>query len=249
MKIILLKFLLFTTLFSSFLAQKNSLHDSKDLASDVSKVSSPPEENDSSRSMDDGNVPVNVGKILEELRAERAKNRDLNQTISDILAEMEDMKKNIIRNEEKITENQSSVVLLSKDVDDLTEEVAGVHDDVVTVAEDVVIVAGDVERNSAHIANVTGDVVSLTEDVTSLTDDFDALADFVGTLTASDQEQEKRIQENIKMLDTLATRGIWSAFHKDSWTASNAIITYDRLIINSNNMNITDTPLDIKTGN
>ena len=242
MKIILLKFLLFTTLFSSFLAQKNSLHDSKDLASDVSKVSSPPEENDSSRSMDDGNVPVNVGKILEELRAERAKNRDLNQTISDILAEMEDMKKNIIRNEEKITENQSSVVLLSKDVDDLTEEVAGVHDDVVTVAEDVVIVAGDVERNSAHIANVTGDVVSLTEDVTSLTDD-------VGTLTASDQEQEKRIQENIKMLDTLATRGIWCAFHKDSWTASNAIITYDRLIINSNNMNITDTPLDIKTGN
>ena len=64
---------------------------------------------------------INVEEILKQLRMERAKNKNLNQTILDILEEMEDMKKNIMRNEEKITENQSSVFLLTRDVDDLTE--------------------------------------------------------------------------------------------------------------------------------
>ena len=85
--------------------------------------------------------------------------------------------------------------------------------------------------------------------MTSLTEDFVALAGDVDTLEASDQEQETRIEESIKMLDLLATRGIWCAFHEDAWTTSNTIISYDRLILNSSNMNITNTPLDINTGN
>ena len=50
---------------------------------------------------DDDNLFVNVEEILRELYVERAKNRDLNQTISDILEEMEAMKKNIIRNQKR----------------------------------------------------------------------------------------------------------------------------------------------------
>ena len=57
-----------------------------------------------------------VEEIMTELSAEQAKNRDLNQTISDILEEMEDMKKNILI---------------------LQEDVVAVQDDVVSVAEEV----------------------------------------------------------------------------------------------------------------
>ena len=62
---------------------------------------------------------INVEEILKKLKMERAKNKNLNQTISDILEEMEDMKKNIMRNEEKITDNQLSVFLLTRDVEEL----------------------------------------------------------------------------------------------------------------------------------
>ena len=64
---------------------------------------------------------INVEDLQRELIADRNKNRDLNQTISDTLERIEDMEKNIMRNEEKITDNQSSVFLLSRDVDDLQD--------------------------------------------------------------------------------------------------------------------------------
>ena len=96
---------------------------------------------------DDGDISDNVEDLQRELIAERARNRDLNQTISDILEEMEDMKKNIMRNEEKITLNQDSVYLLSRDIDDLQD--------------DVVVVAADVERNIGHIWNLVWRAVLL----------------------------------------------------------------------------------------
>ena len=49
----------------------------------------------------DDNI-VNVEDLQTQLRAEKAKNRDLNQTISDILDRLADVEKNIIRNEEKM---------------------------------------------------------------------------------------------------------------------------------------------------
>lgn len=149
----------FLTTFSCGFAQGKNHPESADnnlLAADVKKLPS----------AEESHVPEDCEEILRELSEERAKNRDLNQTISDILERMADMERDIIRNEEKIDQAQSSVVLLSKDVDDLTDEV-------VTVAEDV-------ERNSANITIVQDDVVAVAEDVESL--------------SSSDQHQEAQIK-------------------------------------------------------
>ena len=66
-----------------------------------------------------------------------------------------------MRNEEKITDNQSSVFLLSRDVDDLQDDVeensanmTKVFEDVATVQDNVVVVAADVERNSVDITTL-----------------------------------------------------------------------------------------------
>ena len=107
--------LFFITTFSHGLAEERSLPDLEDtilLAADVRKLPSAEENRVPNLEDDDCNCD-NVNEILRELSEERVKNRDLNQTISDILEEMEDMKKKIMRNEEKITDNQSSVFLLS----------------------------------------------------------------------------------------------------------------------------------------
>jgi len=153
-----LLYLLFLT--TCGFALETSLPDSVDNnLLDVKKL--PPTEEDPAPNPKDGDISANVEDLQRQLIAEQAKNRDLNQTISDILEEMEDMKKNIMRNEEKIIDNQSSVLLLSRDVDDLTDDVATVQrdvavvqDDVAAVQDDVIVVAADVERNSADITTL-----------------------------------------------------------------------------------------------
>ena len=111
---------------------------------------------------------VNVEEILRELRECRQKNRNLNETIDNILEEMADMKEYIVRNEEKITQVQSSMTLLSKDVTDLTEELAGVEDDVLNVStiltESISDINSTVEKNSAQITRVAEDVMYISDD-------------------------------------------------------------------------------------
>ena len=125
----------FLITFSFAFAQERSLPDSSDnhniLLAEENYV--PDQEHDASNC-------ANVEDLQKELSAEKSKNRDLNQTISDILEEMENMK--------------NIMVLLTKDVEDLREEVDGVQGDVAAVQDDVVAVAEDVERNSADITTL-----------------------------------------------------------------------------------------------
>ena len=142
--------LFFITIFSCGFSQEKNHPESADSNLLVEELPSAeenlvPEDGDS----------VNVDEILRQLKEERAKNRDLNQTISDILERMSDMERDIIRNKEEITQAQSSVVVLSLDVEDLQDEVIAVQDEVVTVAEDV-------ERNSLNISDVAADFASLS---------------------------------------------------------------------------------------
>ena len=150
------------------------------------------------------------------------------------------MKKNIMRNEEKITENQSSVVLLTRDVEDLQEGVNGVQDDIVSVA-------ADVERNSANITNVLEDVVSLTS-----SDQLQTIQ--IESLFSSDQKQAMEI-ESLTSSDQLQASQIVSLGTFGSWCGHNAgplltsgTITYDRLTFSDNNMDTPETPLNINTG-
>merc|ERR1712110_908471 len=58
-------------------------------------------EDPSSNHEDEDKSSVNVEEILRELSAEREKNRDLNQTISEIMERIADLEDVTIRNEEK----------------------------------------------------------------------------------------------------------------------------------------------------
>ena len=139
-------YLIFLSSLSSGLPQSE---DDTLLTADVKKLHSS-EEN---HVPDEDNNCANVDEILRELNEERAKNRDLNQTISDILEEMEAMKRDIMRNGEKVTQAQSSVVLLSKDVEELTDE--------------VVAVAEDVERNTESIATTNSSLKIITDNLST----------------------------------------------------------------------------------
>ena len=142
------------------------------------------------------------------------------------------MKEYIVRNEEKITQVQSSVALMSQDLDEVEDTV---------------------ERNSAQITSVFEDVVSLTDDLVSLTISdqqqgfqIEALTEDVKSLNSTDEKQEIKIEDNIQRLDTLSTRGRWCGY-QDEWTAD-SIITYDSIFFTDTNMDVSVTPLDINSG-
>jgi len=234
------------------LARATSLPDPADnILLDVKKL--PSAEENPVPNPEDDDISANVEDLQRELMAERAKNRDLNQTISDILEEMEDMKKNIMRNEEKITDNESSVFLLSRDVDDLQEDVvensanitkvfkdvAAVQEDVSAVQGDIAAVQEDVEENSALITNVIDDVVSLTSSDQQQTMQIESL-------TSSDQQQTMQIETLASQIDMLGARSHWCGY-QGSW-GTVGTITYDYIFYSDSNMNITGTPLDINTG-
>ena len=93
---------------------------------------------------------VNVEEILRELRECRQKNRNLNETIDNILKEMADMKEYIVRNEEKITQVQSSMALLSHDLDGVEDELSSEISNLsTTLTESISDINSTVERNSA----------------------------------------------------------------------------------------------------
>ena len=79
--------------------------------SDITWAEQLPSEDPSSNHEDEDKSSVNVEEILRD-------NRDLNQTISDILEMIADLEDVVIRNEEKITENQRQVLMVQLDVED-----------------------------------------------------------------------------------------------------------------------------------
>ena len=143
------------------------------------------------------------------------------------------MEMDIFRNEEKITQAQSSVVLLSKDVEDLQEDVeensaniTKVFQDVAAVQGDVAAVQGDVASNQGDITEIQGDVAAVQNDVVEVAAD---------------------VARNSADITTLATFGTWCGY-QDTWT-TDGTITYDRIKFSaSNNMNYASTPLNINTG-
>ena len=217
MQVILLHLFFFTTFSCVF-----GSHDSKNnvlISADVKiKKLLSVEDNHAPVQEEEGNSCASVEEIMRELSAERAKNRDLNQTISDILDRMADMEKDIISNEGKISENQRKVDM--------------VEDYVVTVSKDVVKNGENIIRNEEKISQAQSYVVMLTRDVEDLTEEVAGVQDDVVT-----------VAEDVA---SLATRGTWCAT-KNIWT-TDGIISYDRLDFSDSNINITETPLDINTG-
>ena len=110
-----LLYIFFLSTFSCGFAQEKRLPDSVDnilLAADVKKLPSS-EEKQVHNLEDDINAFVDVEEILRELNAERAKNRDLNETISDILDRLAEMEDAVVTVGERVESNSASITTLA----------------------------------------------------------------------------------------------------------------------------------------
>ena len=115
---------------------------------------------------------------------------------------------------------------------------------------DVDTIAEDLSSEIANVSNVLRDVSST---VYQNTDKISGLDQDLITLTSSVQAQGSQVEENTQRLDTisdevstLSIHGAWCGY-QDEWRYK-SIITYDTIKFKETNMDITGTPLDIRSG-
>ena len=150
-------------------------------------------------------------KTIDDVLEENAMCKEENNRLNDIISEdIKQLKENvtsldnkIIRNGEKITDNQSSMVLLTRDVEDLTEEVAGVEDDIVSVTQDV-------ERNFHDINKVNEDVVSLNASNHQLETMIVANTELIATTKSSLTIITDNLSESLSIISTTLTESFLS---------------------------------------
>ena len=70
----------------------------------------------------------------------------------------------------------------------------------------------------------------------------------IESLTSAVQKQETKIEERLQRLGDISTRGRWCGY-QDHWTANLSIITYTSLTFSDTNMDLSETPFDINSGN
>ena len=219
-------------------ARETSIPDPADNILDVKKLPSA-EENPASNP-DDDDIYDNVEDLQRELMAERIKNRDLNQTISDILERMEDMEKNIISNEGTISENQ-------RNIDMVNVYVATLSDDVVTNEENIMRNEEKITDNQSSVFLLSRDVDDLQDDVEENSANITKVFEDVATVQDNVVVVAADVERNSVDITTLATTGTWCGY-QDYWSPVGTI-NYDSLTFSaSNNMNYAATPLDINTG-
>ena len=118
---------------------------------------------------------ADVEEILRELSAERAKNRDLNQTISDILDKISNLEDDIETNSLRITENRSFMMVMSDDITDITDKVAVVAEDVATVAEETIRNGEKIVENQSSLILLALGVAEVQDDVVNVSSNLSFL--------------------------------------------------------------------------
>ena len=162
------------------------------------------QEGEKERSLPDLDDNTFVGKIqsfMKELKECQAINKELVKEFSNIRADIEDIKKMRKRNDEKISEVQSSVTQLSEDLTD--------HKKDISVEELVTSLAESISSNSDHIKQLEKNLHEKVESLTQSVLDFNTTVDMNSakitdlsedkfTITSSNQKRKYLIENNTK---------------------------------------------------
>ena len=184
------------------------------------------------------NILLDVKKLPS---AEEIENRVPNPEDDDISDNVEDLQRELMAERIKnrdlnqtISDILERMEEMEKNIMRNEEKITDNQSSVFLLSRDVDDLQDDVEENSANITKVFKDVAAVQEDVSAVQDDV--------VVVAGD------VERNSADITTLTTVGYWCG-EQSSWDTVGTI-TYDRLSFsNSNNMEITSTPLDINTGN
>ena len=200
-----------------------------------------------SDSKEDHSAPDDVTKLSKELQDSRLREKDLNQTIQDILEEMSQMKNTILHLEETIEEVASEATRNTKHIEDNA-------DDIVNVAETITLVntslKEDVSFISSQIYKVNATTNQLIEDnkrdiednqrfieenTREIEDNMREIVENkrkIENNTRDIEDNKSQIGENQKIITELSLAGQWCGY-KSGWTGGSGVITYDTIFEDS----------------
>ena len=181
-------------------------------------------------------APDESTKLFHELKASRQREKDLNETIENILEEMTQMKNNIHQLEEtilhlegSISEVASEATLNADNIDIVAETISLVREDVSSVNNSL--------REDVSLVNFT-----LSLEIRSLFEDLLTVSSEIYNVNSSTNQL---IEENKESITELSLHGQWCAY-QDQWASDNDVISFDSSFFDDSNIN--NNSLNIGTG-
>ena len=152
------------------------------------------------------------------------------QRLNIMTTKLVDMKVKSVSNDVQSTIDSNSALIASVS-EDLEQKQAMIEDNIERLGS-MTIEMADIKQ---RMENIEANIVKNSD---TISDDNTNFSDFL-----SSSEQDQAMKNN-----SLSNRGTWCGYNVGPWDTV-GIISYEHLTVSETNMNITDTPLDINTGN
>ena len=182
---------------------------------------------------------ANFEKLFLEMNSYRQREKDLNDTIDQILEDMETMRNYILHLEDTLADVASEATRNTKHIKDNADEI-------INVAETVSSVNTSLKDEVSSVNfTLSLEIMSLFEDVLTVSSQLYN----VNTSTRQLIDGNKRdIEDNLQSITELSLYGQWCAF-KDKWAvaSSGSKITFDKIVHSNNNMNTSDDVLSVES--
>ena len=176
---------------------------------------------------------TNFEKLSLELKFSRQREKDLNDTINQILEDMEAMRDYILHLEDSLTAVASEATRNTKHIQDNADEIVNVSESVSSVN---VSTHQLIENNKKDIEN---NRQSIEDNQQSIENNNFSIADNQQVIEENKREIEDNkieIENNLQSITEMSLYGQWCAY-QDSWSSSSTI-TYDSLLQANTNMDI-----------
>ena len=182
-------------------------------------------------------------KLSLELKFSRQRERDLNDTINQILEDMEAMRDYILHLEDSLTAVASEATRNTKHIQDNEDEIINVIEAVSSLNTSTHQL---IEDNKKDIEN---NRQSIEDNQQSIENNNISIEDNLQNIEENKREIEDNkieIENNLQSITELSLYGQWCAY-QDSWSSSSTI-TYDFMLQNNTNMDTLGQVLNEETG-
>ena len=232
--------MIFTFLFVFFLSISSVKNNQVDSPKSVSKEVHP--------------APDESTKLFHELKASRQREKDLNETIENILEEMTQMKNSIHQLEETILHLEGSISDVASEATLNADNIDIVADTISLVKEDVSSVNSSLREDISSMNNSLKEDVSLVNytlslEIRSLSEDLLMVSSEIYNVNSSTHQlildNKREIEDNQESITELSLHGQWCAY-QDGWTSGSSIISYDSIFFEDSNIN--NNALNVGTG-
>ena len=189
----------------------------------------------------------------QELKTSHQREKDLNQTIDQILEAITSLENKILHLEDTIAEVASEATRNTKHIEDNAADIVIVAETISSVKEDVSSVNTTLKEDVSLVNfTLSLEISSLFEDVQTVSSEISNVNSSIHLLIDDNkrdiEDNKKEIEENRQSIYESSLHGQWCAYQDGHFSDSGSLITYDDEPFFADTAHMSNTALNTETG-